>query len=142
DFVIGKRKGFIILLHGLLGVGKTLIVKVVSKRLKKLFYSISTKELPLDTTKLEVRLSRIFKTTSYWNTILFLDEADVFLKQRSADNLTCNSLVFIFLRKLEYYKRVMFLTTNQVAWFDNVIFNRTYLILRYDILNKNARKQV
>jgi SpoVK/Ycf46/Vps4 family AAA+-type ATPase len=98
--------------------------------------------LPLDTAKLEIRLSRIFKTASHWNAILLLDEADVFLEQREANNLTRNGLVSVFLRKLEYYEGIMFLTTNRVARFDEAILSRTHLMLRYDVLSQDARKQV
>jgi len=62
---------------------------------------ISAGELSTDAAKLEVQLSRIFKIISPWNAILLLDEVDVFLEQRSSD-LVRNSLVSVFLRKLEY----------------------------------------
>jgi hypothetical protein len=71
--------------------------------------------LPIEAAKLEGQLSRIFKTASHWNAILLLDEADVFLEQRSPDNLTRNGLVSVFLRKLEYYEGIMFLMTNRVS---------------------------
>jgi len=103
---------------------------------------ISVGELPLDTAKLEYRLSRIFKTTSHWNAILLMDEADVFLEQRSPENLARNGLVSVFLRKLEYYEGIIFLTTNRISQFDKAILSRTHLILRYDDLTKEARKQV
>ncbi|ORY02126.1 hypothetical protein BCR34DRAFT_493366, partial [Clohesyomyces aquaticus] len=49
---------------------------------------------------------------SHRNVILLLDKADVYLKQRLSHNLLRNSLVTIFLCKLEYLDRILFLTTN------------------------------
>jgi SpoVK/Ycf46/Vps4 family AAA+-type ATPase len=98
--------------------------------------------LPLEAAKLEYQLSRIFKTANHWNAILLLDEADVFLERRSPESLARNGLVSVFLRKLEYYEGIMFLTTNRVSHFDEAILSRTHLMLRYDDLTKEARKQV
>jgi SpoVK/Ycf46/Vps4 family AAA+-type ATPase len=98
--------------------------------------------LPLEPAKLEYQLSRIFKTANHWNAILLLDEADVFLERRSPENLARNGLVSVFLRKLEYYEGIMFLTTNRVSQFDEAILSRTHLMLRYDDLTKEGRKQV
>ncbi len=98
--------------------------------------------MPLEPAKLEYQLSRIFKTANHWNAILLLDEADVFLERRSPENLARNGLVSVFLRKLEYYEGIMFLTTNRVSQFDEAILSRTHLMLRYDDLTKEGRKQV
>jgi SpoVK/Ycf46/Vps4 family AAA+-type ATPase len=76
------------------------------------------------------------------NAILLLDEADVFLEQRSPDNLTRNGLVSVFLRKLEYYEGILFLTTNRVSQFDEAILSRIHLMLRYDNLIQAARIHV
>jgi hypothetical protein len=44
--------------------------------------------------------------------VLLLDEADVFMEARSSHDLDRNKLVAIFLRLLEYFEGIMFLTTN------------------------------
>jgi hypothetical protein len=71
-----------------------------------------------------------------------LDEADVFLERRSSQDLVRNGLVSVFLRKLEYCKGIMFLTTNQVSEFDKAILTRVHLMLRYDHLNQEARTTI
>ena len=48
----------------------------------------------------------------------------------------------VFLRKLEYYDGVLFLTTNLVQHFDDAILNRIHLMMRYDKLEKGARKTI
>jgi hypothetical protein len=57
-------------------------------------------------------LTSIFKIASRWKAILLLDEADVFLTQRG-DNPQLNALVSVFLRELEQYDGILFLTTNR-----------------------------
>jgi hypothetical protein len=48
----------------------------------------------------------------------------------------------VFLRKLEYYEGILFLTTNRVAQFDEAILSRIHLLLRYEDLTQVARRQV
>jgi len=119
-----------------------LTAEAVSEHLKRPLYSISAGELPIDAAKLETQLSRIFKTASHWNAIILLDEADVFLEKRSSQGLHRNALVSVFLRKLEYYKGILFLTTNRVTEFDEAILSRIHVMLRYDDLSKDAGKKV
>jgi SpoVK/Ycf46/Vps4 family AAA+-type ATPase len=95
----------------------------------------------LDPADLEVRLSPILDVVRRWSALLLLDEADVFLERRSPHNIQHNSLVSVFLRKLEYFQCVMFLTTNRVSTFDEAMQSRIHLALRYDNLNEAARER-
>jgi hypothetical protein len=71
-----------------------------------------------------------------------LDEADVYVKQRSSSDLVRNGLVSVFLRKLEYCEGIMFLTTNRVSQFDVAILSRIHLMFKYDDLSKAAGRQI
>ena len=71
-----------------------------------------------------------------------LDEADVFMERRSSHEITRNGLVSVFLRKLKYCEGIMFLTTNRVSEFDEAILTRIHLMLRFDELDSNARKNI
>lgn len=53
-----------------------------------------------------------------------------------------NALVCVFLRKLEYFKGILFLTTNRVKTIDEAIASRIHLPLRYVELDQSARKAV
>jgi SpoVK/Ycf46/Vps4 family AAA+-type ATPase len=103
---------------------------------------ISAGELNIEAEKLEKQLSAIFQITNQWDAILLLDEADVFLKRRLSQNLHRNGLVSVFLRKLEYCTGILFLTTNRVSEFDEAILSRIHLLLKYENLNKDARKNI
>lgn len=53
-----------------------------------------------------------------WDCVVLLDEADVFLEQRSLMNLERNAFVSVLLRVLEYYDDKLILTSSRVGTFD------------------------
>jgi hypothetical protein len=50
--------------------------------------------------------------------------------------------VSVFLRELEQYEGILFLTTNRMQTFDPAIISRIHLALKYEPLKKDARKAV
>jgi hypothetical protein len=60
--------------------------------------------------------------------------ADVYLEQRSHESDSRNALVSVFLRELEYYQGIIFLTANRVRTFGEVFQSRIHLQLMYSIL--------
>lgn len=52
------------------------------------------------------------------------------------------TFVAVFLRVLEYYHGIMFLTTNQIAQFDVAIPSRIHVAIRYEGLNKNQMQKI
>jgi hypothetical protein len=104
DVIKGKGRGMIILLCGPPGVGKTLTAESVAEEMKVPLYSMSASDIGFEPRQLERTLQEIFEMCSRWNAVLLLDEADVFLEQRSMHDLQRNKLVSIFLRVLEYYE--------------------------------------
>ena len=77
-----------------------------------------------------------------WGCVVLLDEADVFLEQRTLNDLTRNTLVSVFLRVLEYYDGILILTSNRVGTFDEAFKSRIQLALHYESLKKDQRKQI
>jgi SpoVK/Ycf46/Vps4 family AAA+-type ATPase len=90
---------------------------------------------------LEPQNSLTLEIATHWNALLCLDEADVFLRQRNLDHAH-NSLVLVFLRKLEYYQGIMFLTTNRVRDFDEAIQRRIHLALKSPLLGVDTRREI
>lgn len=78
----------------------------------KLTLQVSAGELSFDIAELERRVSQIFQIASRWKALLLFDEADVFVTKRGLHFLERNRFVAIFLRKLEYFEGIQFLTTN------------------------------
>jgi hypothetical protein len=60
---------------------------------------------------------------------MLLDEADVFLAKRSREDHGRNAIVSVFLRMLEYYKGILFLTTNRIGTFDEAFKSRIHISL-------------
>lgn len=105
-------------------------------------YMVSAGELGTDSRILEAELQRILDICHAWGAILLLDEADVFLEKRTMHDLHRNALVSIFLRQLEYFQGILFLTTNRVETFDDAFQSRIHIALRYDSLDLRAKKTI
>ena len=142
DVIEGKGRGIIILLCGPPGVGKTLTAESVAEEMKVPLYMMSAGDLGLDPRSVESKLQGILDMCTRWNAILLLDEADVFLEERSLHELERNKLVSIFLRVLEYYEGIMFLTTNRVQTFDAAFQSRIHISIEYPELDAKSRKKV
>ncbi|KAK0614553.1 AAA family ATPase [Immersiella caudata] len=142
DIIKSKGLGLILVLHGPPGVGKTLTAECVSEFSHLPLYPISSGDLGTTSTLLETRLTRTLDLASTWNAILLIDEADIFLERRSLHDLERNSLVSIFLRVLEYYPGILFLTTNRIKTFDDAFKSRIHVPLKYTNLSKESRLTV
>ncbi|KAI3058353.1 hypothetical protein CBS147353_10751 [Aspergillus niger] len=93
-----------------------------------------------DSNALEQQLDAVFRITKHFNVMLLLDEADVFMEQRTSYHDTHNRLVAIFLRKLEYYQGVLFLTSNRGIQFDDAILSRIHFTINYEVLTRKFRR--
>ncbi len=142
DVVVGKGKGLVAVLHGPPGTGKTLTAEGISELLKCPLYMVSAGELGTDPGRLEHQLQQILDIAHTWGAVLLLDEADVFLEKREVHDIHRNALVSIFLRLLEYFQGILFLTTNRVETFDDAFQSRIHVALRYGELTQKAKKAV
>ncbi|ETS84506.1 hypothetical protein PFICI_02531 [Pestalotiopsis fici W106-1] len=137
DIVKGKGKGLIILLHGAPGVGKTSTAEGVAEVFKRPLFQITcVGDLGTTAKEVEAALETNFTLANKWGCILLLDEADVFLAQRTKEDFVRNGLVAVFLRVMEYYSGVLFLTTNRVGDFDEAFTSRIHVSLYYPELDQ------
>lgn len=118
DFVLGKGKGLIALLFGPPGTGKTLTAEAIAEVAQVPLYAVSSGRLGHQASKIELTLTKILRLAKHWKTVLLLDEADVFLVQRTITDIERNAVVSVFLRELEYYQGILLLTTNQAHVID------------------------
>ncbi|GAW23561.1 hypothetical protein ANO14919_131280 [Xylariales sp. No.14919] len=135
-------KSFIILLCGPPGVGKRLTAESVAERTRAPLYTVSASDLGTSAGSVEAALKKALDMCALWRAVMLIDEADVFLEARKTDSLERNELVSVFLRLLEYYKGILFLTTNRVATIDTAFESRIDLIIPYDDFDEAARRQV
>lgn len=103
---------------------------------------LSAGDLGVKSSDVETKLSLILQMVTNWNAVLLLDECDVFLETRSSNSLDRNKIVSIFLRTLEYYEGVLFMTTNRVEDIDPAFASRIHLTMEYKDLDKNAREKI
>jgi len=131
DIVSGKGGGVTILSSGPPGTGKTLSAEVYSEVMERPLYSIQCSQLGVVPETLEDHLQVVFARARRWNAIVLLDEADVYVRKRG-DDLNQNAIVGVFLRVLEYYAGVLFLTTNRSGLVDDAIISRCIARIDYE----------
>ena len=142
DIIEGKGRGMIMLLSGPPGVGKTLTAESVAENMRVPLYMMSAGDLGLDPASIEESLNTILDMVAKWNAVLLLDEADVFLEARSTSDLERNKMVSIFLRVLEYYEGILFLTTNRIKNIDDAFHSRIHISIQYPGLNAASRRHI
>ncbi|KAF1989440.1 hypothetical protein K402DRAFT_272627 [Aulographum hederae CBS 113979] len=139
DITADKGKGLVILLYGTPGVGKSSTAQMVALATQKPLLPISASDVTTEADQVEAKLERIFKLATKWKAIVLIDEADVFLQNRNISSLgpsaKSSALVSIFLRILEYYPGILFLTTNQIAQFDIAVQSRIHIAMKYEPLS-------
>lgn len=142
DITSGKGNGLIMLLHGGPGTGKTLTAESVAEIAEMPLYRVTCGDIGTNAEAVEKYLNTVLHLGKAWNCVLLLDEADVFLEERSMADLKRNSLVSVFLRILEYYDGILILTSNRVGMFDEAFKSRIQVALHYENLNRSARKKI
>ncbi|KAG4415988.1 hypothetical protein IFR04_010873 [Cadophora malorum] len=142
DLIKGKGKGLVFVLHGAPGVGKTFTAESIADDVGKPLYVVNSGELGVRPYEVEMHLNSALRLATHWGAIVLIDEADVFLEQRTIHDLTRNCLVSLFLRILEYYEGILFLTTNRLTSFDLAFKSRIHLALKYTPLDHHRRKEL
>ena len=142
DAISNKGAGKIFLLYGAPGVGKTMTAESVAEFLKKPLYFVSVGELGTSPARLEESLDRIMKIAQSWDAIILLDEVDVFAVDRLGTSIERNAMTAIFLRMLERYSGVMFMTTNLKDNLDPAFISRATATIEYKSLTEKDREQI
>jgi SpoVK/Ycf46/Vps4 family AAA+-type ATPase len=142
DVISGKGRGMIMLLAGPLGVGKTLTAEAMAEHMRCPLHSITSGDLGSTPGEVERALSRILELVARWNAVLLIDECDVFLEARTTHDLERNKMVSIFLRTLEYYEGIMFMTTNRADNIDAAFQSRIHVSIDYPNLSTESRRHI
>ncbi|KAK2055667.1 P-loop containing nucleoside triphosphate hydrolase protein [Colletotrichum caudatum] len=142
DLVRGKGRGLIVLLHGPPGSGKTSTAETIAAYSGRPLYSITCGDIGTHAEAVEQNLQYHTRLAEKWGCVLLLDEADVFLMRRSWDDMYRNALVSVFLRHLEYYSGILFLTTNIVGVIDEAFKSRIHIALRYPSIDLDSTLKI
>jgi hypothetical protein len=141
DIIEGKSGGSFIIATGNPGTGKTLTAEVFSETIEKPLYKVQCSQLGLDVETVEKNLKAVLSRAGRWGAILLIDEADVYVRARGTD-IHQNAIVGTFLRTLEYYTGILFMTSNMETAIDDAIMSRATAHLQYSIPSDMERKQI
>lgn len=141
DIVEGKSGGTTVLCAGPPGVGKTLTAEVYSEIIRRPLYRVHSGQLGLNVTQMESSLKDVLTRAQRWGAVMLIDEADVYIKRRE-DDMTMNAVVGVFLRVLEYFNGLLFLTTNRVDDIDEAIVSRCIALIRYHPPDRASRARI
>lgn len=87
DFIAGKGRGLLIMLHGEPGVGKTATAEAIAQATQRPLFPVNCSDLESRPsrfgTTVEDLLDEIFRLAHLWDCVLLMDEADVFLSARN-----------------------------------------------------------
>jgi ATPase family associated with various cellular activities (AAA) len=141
DVVKGKGGGTTVLCAGPPGVGKTLTAEVYAEVTQRPLYRVHSGQLGLSVAAMESALKEALSRAQRWGAVMLIDEADVYIRQRS-DDMTANAVVGVFLRVLEYFDGLLFLTTNRIDDIDEAIVSRCIALIRYHAPDQLARERI
>lgn len=141
DIVEGKSGGTIVLCKGGPGLGKTLTAEVYSEISERPLYRVHSGQLGVAAPALEQHLGEVLDRAKRWGSILLIDEADVYVRQRDND-LEHNAVVAVFLRTLEAFEGLLFMTTNRGGDIDDAIVSRCIAVIKYETPDEEDCKRL
>ncbi len=141
DIVAGKSGGTTILCKGAPGLGKTLTAEVYSEVVGRPLYRVHSGQLGVSSENVEKNLEKVLKRAQRWGAIMLIDEADVYIRRRGND-IDHNAVVASFLRTLEYFHGLLFLTTNRTEDVDDAIASRCIATIRYSVPRDDDAKRI
>ena len=141
DIIEGKSGGTTVLCAGPAGVGKTLTAEVYAEIIRRPLYRVHSGQLGLNVAAMETALKDVLTRAQRWGAVMLIDEADVYIRRRD-DNIATNAVVGVFLRVLEYFNGLLFLTTNRVDDIDEAIISRCIALIKYSHPEAEARCRI
>lgn len=165
DVINGKGGGLVALLAGDPGVGKTLTAESVAEKIQAPLFKMelgdyheddrdndavpvryddrnrSLSPRPRDPER-SMSFTTAFELAARWGAVLLIDECDMYLEKRSDASTKRNRMVSRFLKELEYYPSLLFLTTNRERSLDPAIYSRVHLNINYPALDEPSRLKI
>ena len=111
----------------------------MADKTRRPLYYLQAEDLGTNAAYLGPKIKKVFEMATEWNAVILLDEADVFMAERSPADIARNELVSIFLRELEYFRGIIFLTTNLYSTIDTAFRSRVNIHLLFEPLPPASR---
>ncbi|WP_035660381.1 ATP-binding protein, partial [Bradyrhizobium sp. STM 3809] len=121
--------------------GKTLTAEVYAEIIGRPLYRVHSGQLGLNVAAMEGALKDALTRAQRWGAVMLIDEADVYIKRRE-DDMTMNAVVGVFLRVLEYFNGLLFLTTNRIDDIDEAIVSRCIALIKFQAPDADARGRI
>lgn len=133
--------------------------EAIAEWLHRPLLALTVADIGTAETRIEGELVKWFALAEAWNAVLLVDEADIFLERRQNRDLARNGLVSgkassaiiviyaddmisAFLRRMEYFQGLLFLTTNRVGQIDDAFISRVHVAIGYKSLTSEDRKRI
>ncbi|KAK4442891.1 hypothetical protein QBC34DRAFT_223121 [Podospora aff. communis PSN243] len=117
-----KRRGVVVMIQGSPGSGKTATVEAVAHAYNKPLFMLEAGDLVSETEETMM----MFEVAKAWDAVLLLDDADVLLS-RSRHDSRVNQQAARFLRILDTFPGLIFLTTSHPAALDETVKSRVHV---------------
>ncbi|KAJ7911925.1 hypothetical protein B0H13DRAFT_2232606 [Mycena leptocephala] len=121
-----------------LTTSQDLLAEATSEHVQRPLYVIGGGDLGTRAADLDASLERVFDVATAWKAIVLIDEADVFLERRSLHDWRGTRC----LRHVEYYRGILFLTTNRVQAFDEAFLSRIHIQISEEEIAILAKREV
>ncbi len=133
----------IMLFSGPIGVGKTLLAEALAECLEMPFYPFDAVEAGTAPEVLEDSLQQVAARAKRWGALVFWDEAEIYLENRSGAGLASNALVAVTLRYLESFEGgMLIIATNRPFIIDEGINSRIPVKIAFPSMTKDKRKEL
>ncbi|KAF4630301.1 hypothetical protein G7Y89_g7836 [Cudoniella acicularis] len=114
-------QGLVLLLSGPPGTGKKLSAEAIADKAKRPFYHLEVEELAIDPSSLGENLSKVLNIATEWDAVVILDA---------------------FLPQLEYFRGILFLTTNLLDDIDDAFRSRVHIHILFSSLTFESRLSI
>ena len=131
DIVSSKSTAASILCKGKPGLGKKLTAEVYSQIVRKPLYQVHSDQLGTDPSDIDGKLKTILERSARWGAVLLLNEVDIYIRKRD-NSIQHNAIVTSFLRRLESFGGIVFMTTNRSDDVDDAILDKCTAVITYN----------
>ncbi len=120
----------------------TAAIECIADYTERPLLALTCADIGVKPEEIETSLQNWFKLAQNWGAIVLIDEADIYMEERQSQDLERNHLVAGFLRALEYFKGILFLTTNRVGTFDEAFISRIHIPIYYAEFQDEQRTKI